>query len=422
MARVLSWEHGRLRQAMPLVVRRCMSFSAMPCFDDALIAAAKEFYGLDMDVATAEAEILEDDDERVRFFPWFLWDWRVAPGLPTVGERFAREEEHASHERRLLEGLCASYVGLYETLADPTEAGVRVRDLATGEDIDVTDDGLVGEVAMGQILQARLVRVPGPSEGCVLVDAVYAVLPVEARGPLLAEIDSLPREIGGVGAALQACTAELLELAEHMLERLAQPPMAVNADGEQLLLCQLTLRGESAERALGATAADAGFKREGDGLWCWRPTGEVLGFVHRARDGRAVLGATSVRRLDALTDAVAGLVGSPEGPCLRSVTDYALAVESWASRGGGDLWLRACPDVMRATERWVQSWAASWADVPWQELGDRTPREASRVAEGRRRLEQALSRMERRHRKGPGLAAAMEVAALRLELGLHESL
>ena len=138
MARVLSWEHGRLRQAMPLVVRRCMSFSAMPCFDDALIAAAKDFYGLDMDVATAEAEILEDDDERVRFFPWFLWDWRVAPGLPTVGERFARDEEHASHERRLLDGLCASYVGFYEALEEPTEAGVEVRDLATGEVIAVS--------------------------------------------------------------------------------------------------------------------------------------------------------------------------------------------------------------------------------------------------------------------------------------------
>ena len=137
---VVSFEVGRLKRAMPAIVARCMSFSAMPSFDSHLIAAVKDFYGLEMDVATAEAEILEHEEERIRFFPWFLWDWRLKSGAPTVGERFLQDVSLASFERWIVEGLCRSYVSFYEALDDATAEGALLRDLATGQTIRV-DDG-----------------------------------------------------------------------------------------------------------------------------------------------------------------------------------------------------------------------------------------------------------------------------------------
>ena len=414
LARVLSWEQGRIRLAMPTVVRRCMSYSAMSCFDDTLVAAAKDFYGLDMDVATAEAEILEDDDERVRFFPWLLWDWRVAPGTPTIGERFLSDEEHAGHERRILEGLNASYVGFYEALDDATELGVSVRDLGTGEVLRITDDGLEDELLAGQLLQARLVRVRGP-EGrsrdlCVLVDAVYAVLPAAAREAIEAEIESLPSELGGPAAALAACTAELLELAEHLLEALARPPAPLNADGERLQLCRTLLQGPAADAARATLERGArAFARQQDRVWRWR---EGDGFARVARDGHVTLGATS---LDAIDRLEACLLSGPAVLRLRSVTDFATALEGDEL---DDIWLLCCPGVLDATRRWLEAWAASWADIPWLELGDLTPREAVRAPEGRRRVERALDRMSRVGAERAGMTATLELAALRTELDL----
>jgi hypothetical protein len=99
---VLSWETGRYRQSLPLLVSRAMAYSALPCFDESLMSAVKQFYGLEMDVATAEAEILEDADERIRFFPVAVVGLaRSVPDEPTVGERFLHDQEHAPHERRL---------------------------------------------------------------------------------------------------------------------------------------------------------------------------------------------------------------------------------------------------------------------------------------------------------------------------------
>ena len=85
---VLWWEHGRLRQCMPLLECRAMAYTAKPRFDDALVGAARDFYGLEMDVASVELEILEDDSQRLRFLPWFIWDWRGGrdPRVPAASQ------------------------------------------------------------------------------------------------------------------------------------------------------------------------------------------------------------------------------------------------------------------------------------------------------------------------------------------------
>jgi hypothetical protein len=355
-ATVLSWELARLRQSLPMLVRRAMSFSALPCFDADLITAVRDYYGLDMDVAAAEAEILEDDDERIRFFPWFLWDWKPADGRPNLGHSFLEEESHAPHERRIIEALNASYVGFYEAEADATAAGVRLRNLATNEEVHLFDEGLEGELFGGQIVQCRLVRVRGADVEHVLIDAVYAVLPCEAREGLDTEIGTLPQEVGGVAGAFKRYTAEFLEVAEQLLETLACPPEPRNSDGAPMVLCQSLLVGADASQMTVCLESGLGhFELLTEGLWRWNHDGQPAGFVHRRQGGAIALGAPSTRHLEALEKVVTDVSGA-QVPALKSLTDFVIAVEGWAEHGGGDPWFLALPEVRAATRAWASRW------------------------------------------------------------------
>ncbi|MCB9729298.1 MAG: DUF2384 domain-containing protein [Deltaproteobacteria bacterium] len=411
---VLSWETGRYRQSMPLLVSRAMAYSALPGFDESLVAAVKQFYGLEMDVATAEAEILEDADERIRFFPWLLWDWRPQPDEPSIGERFLHDHEHAPHERRLVEALCESFIGWYEALQDATEDGVAVRDMQTGEALHIDDDGLAGELLQGQLLQARLVRVRTSDAPCVLVDAVYAVISASGRRAVQAEIDSLPRTLGSPAVACKVYAAELLEAAEHLLETLARPPVPLDRNGELMALCRASYGAEDAARIGALVSGDPSFSDEGQGLWTWQRDGAVRAFVELGA-GRADAGATTLGDLQALGQHLrqaGGVVASP----LASVADFAAAVEGWVQSGSGGPWFRALPHVTEAASAWLFAWTRRWMDLPLGELGDRTPREALRTAEGRTRVEALIERL-RSLGDGRG-GALLDVDALRQDLGI----
>jgi hypothetical protein len=348
-----------------------MSFSALPCFDGDLIAAVRDYYGLEMDVAAAEAEILEDDDERIRFFPWFLWDWQPQDGGPTLGKRFLDDEPHAPHERRLIEGLNASYVGFYEAVDDATSVGVVLREIATHDTIHLFDEGLDGELRAGQILQCRLVNVHATDAEHVLIDAVYAVLPSEAREVIEAEIATLPTDLGGIAKAFKCYTAEFLEVAEQLLERLAVPPEPRNADGGPMVLCQSLLRGEAARQVEGClSAGSSSFVPLTDDLWRWNQEGKPAGFVHRRPGGAIALGAPSAQHLAALETVVTDVSGA-RIPSLKSLTDFVVAAEGWATHGGGgDAWLLALPEVRDATRVWATRWtraalATGMDSIPW---------------------------------------------------------
>jgi hypothetical protein len=411
---VLSWETGRYRQTLPLLVSRAMAYSALPCFDESLVSAVKQFYGLEMDVATAEAEILEDADERIRFFPWLLWDWRAVPDEPTVGERFLHDQEHAPHERRLVEALCASFIGWYEALEDATDDGVTVRDMQTGERLHIDDDGLTGDLLEGQLLQARLVRVGSVELPCVLVDAVYAVISASGRRAVQAEIDSLPRTLGAPSAACKVYAAELLEAAEHLLETLSRPPVPLDRSGELMALCRATYTAEDAQKIAAFAPTSPSFVAHGPTVWAWHRDGAARVFVE-LRDDRAEAGATTLGDLQSLNQALraAGVVTVTP---LASVADFAAAVESWVASGTGGSWLRTLPHAAEAAGTWLCAWARRWMDLPLGELGDRTPREALRSADGRARVEAAIARLGRLDDGRD--AALVDVDALRDELGI----
>lgn len=414
---VLSYERGRLRQALPKVVGRCMSYSAMTCFDESLVKSVYRFYGLEVDVATAETEILEDEAERVRFFPWFLWDWRIDDAL-TIGERFLRESELSPWEARMVEGLCRSYVGFYEVVGHDA-ATVQVVDMATGEALTIPDDALAADLGDTHILQARLVKTGEPDEGLALVDAVYAALPAEARTAVKLELESLLGDAKPPEHLLNAYAPEMLDFADHLIDSLGQPPIAENADGEELVLVRTVLRPADGAIVAAALSEEVEGVAEIEArLWMVRTPERSLGFIDGRDLQRVVIGANALSRHAALLGWLGDLTGVVASP-LKTVEDFGRAVQRWAERGCGDPWLVADPEVRAAVGDWFAAWTRQWLDMPHGALGERTPREAAREPGGRAQVEGMVARFEDLLLGELGTVQELRLESLRAELGLQ---
>lgn len=417
-ARVIDWELARLKAVMPRVVSRTMSYSAMSRFDDALVASVQRFYGLDVDVATAETEVLEDDVERVRFFPWFLWDFAHVSGAPTVGARFAQDGdgELGEVERRVLRALCDTVVDFWEvTATDPQ--GIALVALGTGARLRVEDDVLGRELGIGQMLQGRVVVVPradhdadaplDEASGCALIDAVYAVLPASAKPMVMAELTAVlgpATELQTIRDALKAHAPELIDFAEFVLEQAAELAPATNGDGETIVLCSTLIPGERGLALEAALIRDGLPFRACRHAWVWRDERDaVIGFVsHDVERGRWVAGAGSRERLSKVTTRLAEAgIGTP---AMHLEETLESAAEAWVETGLAGTHLSVDPEIRRAFEGWL---AGRWVDQPHPRLGDVSPRQAARDESLRPAVEQMVSRLE-----------SLVGRALRAELGL----
>jgi hypothetical protein len=259
----------------------------------------------------------------------------------------------------------------------------------------------------------------------VVVDAVYACLPEEARATVEAEIRSLVElenqekgDFDAVSASLKGCVSECLHFADHLLEALAQPPEASNREGQPLALCRSTLSRKNAELLM--TGIAEGF--EGlipvlDNLWQFQLHGRTVAFIYASDDGKVMLGANSLDRLDQLEDVLVERLDLPRTR-LRSVSEFNDAVRRWAENGGGHPWLVGDPETEEAVRHWLEFWVRNWADIPSPILDGLTPREAVVDSPGRDRVARALKRFEEVKFGGldADLSASME--KLRQELKL----
>lgn len=412
---VLHWGRGRLRQVLPRVVGRCMSYSALPEFDEALMSAVSRFYGVDVDVATAETDILEDDFERVRFFPWFLWDYPIPPsaGAPqvmhddmahhTIGSRFLTEAELSGFERALVTALTRSALAFIEVSSvERDEGALSVVELSRGEPLAVYDPSLAAELSAGQIALVRLIRFDeetGPVVGLdAAIDAIYAVLPHETRPMVEMELDRL---LGGEReplTVLKTHAPELLDFAEHVLSTLTEPPSPLNPDHEPVVLCQTVLGHEAARALEPALRGGAGpFKAESPVLWTWREDERVVGVI--AAEGARLKVMASSRERFARVRGWLDSVRCGVAP-LHSETTLEVAGPLWLASGTRPTWL-IDQDVMRCALRELPRWLSRWPDEPHPAVGGKTPRSLLATPDGHG----AVARLIERTRPVAGEAA-----------------
>jgi hypothetical protein len=141
----------------------------------------------------------------------YLYDHRPAGGIGTTLERFI-ESQAALIAPDELEGyrdLARNVHGLFE-VRRLKEGSVRLRDVFTGGDHDVTERRQTIGLAKGDLFEARLL----PHEGQLFFSAAFLHQPREARKAILAEVKRLKKEAGRGGTPdVEAFLARLSRMA-----------------------------------------------------------------------------------------------------------------------------------------------------------------------------------------------------------------
>ncbi|WP_242345456.1 hypothetical protein [Anaeromyxobacter terrae] len=142
---------------------------------------------------------------------FYLYDFRPSGGTGTTLERFFESEGPAlSDEDRAAYGeLSKTFHGLFE-VRKLSEGKVRVRDVFTGGDYDVTERRTTAGLEKGDLLEARLL----PYDGTLLFSGAFLYHPREARKPILAEVKRLKKAAGkGNSPDVPAFLARLARMA-----------------------------------------------------------------------------------------------------------------------------------------------------------------------------------------------------------------
>jgi hypothetical protein len=123
----------------------------------------------------------------------YLYDFRPAGGTGTTLERFMEAEAPslASDELAAYRALASNVHALFE-IRRIREGEVRLRDVFTGEDHDVTERRQVAGLEKGDLVEARLL----PFDGALYFSGAFLYHPREARKAILAEVKRLKKQAG----------------------------------------------------------------------------------------------------------------------------------------------------------------------------------------------------------------------------------
>ncbi len=146
----------------------------------------------------------------------YLYDFRPAGGTGTTLDRFIEAEGAAlsSDEFASYRDLARNVHGLFE-VRKIRDGAVRLRDVFTGVDHDVTERRQVAGLEKGDLLEARLL----PFGGTLFFSGAFLYHPREARKNLLAEVKRLKKvEKKGGALDVKSFLAQLSRMA-FKLER-----------------------------------------------------------------------------------------------------------------------------------------------------------------------------------------------------------
>ncbi len=147
-----------------------------------------------------------------RMLDHYLYDFRPGGGLGTTLERFIEAEAQslAPEELRGFRDLAGNVHGLFE-VRKIGDAFVRLRDVFTAADHEVTERRQVAGLSKGDLLEARLL----PCDGALYFSGAFLYHPREARKAILDEVKRRRKAASKGGAPLdpQAFLATLSQMA-----------------------------------------------------------------------------------------------------------------------------------------------------------------------------------------------------------------
>ena len=431
-----------------------------------ILKFAGERFGVEI-IEEAWQEFMFDDTELLSgsdsfhlpiFCSWFSYNWtpdpfsetcKIPPELleGTVAQAFLRKmgKKLDPLAVRYIEECHKAVFSFYDILSLTPGTGIRVRDIFTGEEIDILDQLASSSASPGKILFGSVVRI----DHLTLLDSSAPYLiPVTMKPDILALRGFIQERFPTPSRQdLAEYDFEMLDLYHDIMERLRNPvpPTLLNTDDELVVFHEIVYEIDSPRQAFDALKTlsvveseekmleSAAFDEAGN-LTQVRISWSKLGNKIHSTWENTVLGNIKIEgktltiqtNSDNRAKTVREMVESRLPGCARLRSDSVTDQKEFASKSremeepSSGSPPEPSPEVKAAMKEFVQAGILQWPHKSVPMLGGKTPLEAIQSGDGRDLVESLLLDMEQRE-IGPGMLIDPKIMTkIRKTLGLSE--
>lgn len=448
----------RIRRVISGSPMRMLDFAAAHFGAEALLEAWEDFMPHWED--EEDEPFTMDTPHLAVFMSWFFYEWlpssRDTAVKRQVSDRRSVGQAYLDRKRRQFDPLLARYIeqccttpfGFYDILSVRPGRGFTVRDIFSGEELEVFEQSGSQHSQVGDLLFGKLVTLDGVSllEAC----APFMFPPIEKDAVLKLRRKMERRNKAITPEVLREYRYEMLYIYHDIVGRLLSPPMPQlqNTDGDPLLLSKLVYDLEctprvalNALRQLNITEDDEslliGAKFDPSGelreiKFSWEKAGNEIhqGWNNTILGHISIAGATLCAEVNSENRAQqfktlmekllpgkarykTTVMQSPQAMLKRMREENGPTAEEQELDE-----LNNRPEVQALIAEHLRQHYRGWVNQKIPALNNQTPLQAVKTRDGKEMVEALLMDIERRNRAGnmpfdPGI-----MAELREKLGL----
>ncbi len=401
-----------------------------------------------------EPVVLDEEKEANfgAFLEWFVHDFVLKSGLTVLEEYCQEKKDRLSREElSLLNYEMASYLSLYEVVSVTPEVGLRLRDLVTQEEIDVSEVRGSLQLVKWDVIFARVIKMDSVNK----LSGMVTVIPRSHKEKILSAVQETwaKAKEGATGMTWPDFMKANAHLVHHLIEdRSAKGPSFLTEEYHRVISSKAMY--EVRDFRLVKYRLDKEFdfvldKEEGENIqWAWLKRG-------KSKDWEE---GTPVERSVIVTSEMVSGKGKLRWTSLGTVTLTPNKLELWSiskerlERGKKrlqeilgdcihhrfdtfeDILKKATEKVSEASEPEefempeehvsllsgvINEWYTNWIDEKIPALDGMTPREAVKTPEGREKVKELLKDFENvEEKKRRNGEPYVDINLLRQMLGL----
>jgi hypothetical protein len=354
--------------------------------------------------------VMDSEQANLAYHSWFVFDFDLGEGRTVLDLFLEREEKRlSSAERNFLDSVRGSHLRLYEILEVKADQGFDLRDLWDDRRLWVRERLATRELAIWDVIAARLGRGAG---GEAVFETIPHVYPATAKDDLLKGLQKAHRiftrefQQRSIGDFFRSMAPVFHQL---WLQRvvLRPAPKIITGDGEPFIFAKVIFDLLDRPALTAALTGHPDLVDHGDGSYAWL---EDAGALQRSlgtivvEDRRVVFETTSQRRAERGKEFLQRLRGDAVSFRVIAYEDVGQALKRAPERPK-DKMPETRPEVQaEVLGRFYEEHYRKWLDEPVPALGDRTPRHAAKLKTVRPKLVTLLkdfeSRAERQRRAG----------------------
>ncbi len=439
----------RIRRAIEGSHTQLLAYSDSYFGYNALDEASLELFG-------AEAQV-RDETHLALFRCWYFYNWLPLPGKSSLrpevcdGRTLARAYLDKKAKKldplrvRYLEQCCVVPFSFYDIIEVYAMQGFRLRDIMTGEEVNVIEHSASNNGQVGNIIFAMLVSI----DQVTLIEAAGGFfIPPDLKGPLIdlresiaARSESLTPEL------LKRYDFEMLSLYFAIDRRLSNPAMPVlhNAEGDEFIFYKLHYalsctprEAYDALRSLNLSDDEQSLLEKGDTdsqgqlyqiNFAWKKPGNEVnlqsvscGNIH-IEGAKLVIEANSKSRAQEIKslikDLLPGLahykttvIQSPQAMIDRKHKQTHAKTSMLSEDDLNN------PEIKAEMAKFMANYYRNWLNDKIPALNDQTPMQAVKTSAGRERVEALLLGLEGNSARSPQPLDPALLVELRERLGL----